>query len=426
MRHSCRVVMPIKRQFRGDNRGGKDSSSSSSQERHSFGRGGILAVLIAVVISEHQKWTKRMEKQLKEKLKHLEDRHKAERNAVVRLQHQLRHKVLDATSSGGGNGNDDDDGDEKTRSKTSQNSPQQFGPAIARAQSCFSRRAGTPRQGGSLVASARCRLHFDVEFVPKRSLEGLEEYSHAWVIYVFHANTNACGTKNGGAVKALVSVPRLNGEKRGCLSTRTPHRPRPVGLSLGRIISVDLERGEVTLGGIDLVDGTPVLDIKPYVPWCDSVPEATAPKWVTRAIEGEEGGEPLAIGEVKLASPEEETREKVKRAYEERFEIDSKKGGKKRRPLYENPDDFLAFVMDTLRLDVRSTRERTAKVEERKFDTYRVTLCDVEVAYVIGKEGDGVVTIVDAVAVEPSVIPGSADLDRPAITRNDNDKYFKK
>ena len=117
-----------------------------------------------------------MEKQLKEKLKHLEDRHKAERNAVVRLQHQLRHKVLDVTSSGGGGGNDDDD-DEKTRSKTSQNLHQQFGPAIARAQSCFSRRAGTPRQGGSLVASARCRLHFDVEFVPKRSLEGLEVFS---------------------------------------------------------------------------------------------------------------------------------------------------------------------------------------------------------------------------------------------------------
>ena len=55
----------------------------------------------------------------------------------------------------------------------------------------------------------------------------------------------------------------------------------------------------MTLGGIDLVDGTPVLDIKPYVPWCDSVTEATAPKWVTRAIEGEEG-EPLRHGEVKF------------------------------------------------------------------------------------------------------------------------------
>ena len=78
--------MPIKRQFRGEDRGGKDSSSTSRGERRNFGRGGIFAVLIAVVISEHQrKWTRKMEKQLKEKLKHLEDRHKAERNAVVRL-----------------------------------------------------------------------------------------------------------------------------------------------------------------------------------------------------------------------------------------------------------------------------------------------------------------------------------------------------
>ena len=358
--------------------------------------------------SSKRRWKEKAENALKEKTTHLEERHKAERRALVRLQHQLRKKVLtlDAMSTA-----------------TTKTSPQQFGPAIARAQSCFSRRAGTPRQGGALVRTARCRLHFDVEFVPKRSLEGLDEYSHAWVIYVFHANTNVCGTKNGGAVKALVSVPRLNGEKRGCLSTRTPHRPRPVGLSVGKIISVDWERGEVTLGGIDLVDGTPVLDIKPYVPWCDSVTEATAPKWVTRAIEGEEG-EPLAIREVKFAAPEDGTREKVRKAYMERFEIDSKKGGKKQRPLYENADDFVAFVMDTLRLDVRGTRERTEKAEERKLDTYRVTLCHVEVAYVIGKEGDGVVTIVDAVAVEPSDIPGNADLDRPAITRDDNDKYF--
>ena len=354
--------------------------------------GGILAVLIAVVISEHQrKWTRKMEKQLKEKLKHLEDRHKAERNAVVRLQHQLRHKVLDVTSSGGGGGNDDDDDDEKTRVKLLKNSPQQFGPAIARRSrvlvaergrrdkagrwspkrsGVFSRVGDLPRQGGSLVASARCRLHFDVEFVPKRSLEGLEEYSHAWVIYVFHEDVkllkNSTSSVRDEERRACESVGLRaeveRGEARVFVHSDATSTATGRGLSLGRIISVDWERGEVTLGGIDLVDGTPVLDIKPCVPWCDSVPEATAPKWVTRAIEGEEGGEPLAIGEVKLASPEEETREKVKRAYEERFEIDSKKGGKKRRPLYENPDDFLAFVMDTLRLDVRSTRERTAKV----------------------------------------------------------------
>ena len=160
--------------------------------------------------------------------------------------------------------------------------------------------------------------------------------------------------------KSIGLGPTVEWREERCLSTRTPHRPRPVGLSVGKIISVDWERGEVTLGGIDLVDGTPVLDIKPYVPWCDSVTEATAPKWVTRAIEGEEG-EPLAIREVKFAAPEDGTREKVRKAYMERFEIDSKKGGKKQRPLYENADDFVAFVMDTLRLDVRGTREGRRK-----------------------------------------------------------------
>ena len=80
-----------------------------------------------------------------------------------------------------------------------------------------------------------------------------------------------------------------------------------VGLSVGKIISVDW--GEEVTRGIDLVDGTPVLDIKPYVPWCDSVTEATAPKWVTRAIEGE--GERWRL-EVKFAAPEDGTREKVR------------------------------------------------------------------------------------------------------------------
>jgi tRNA (adenine37-N6)-methyltransferase len=332
---------------------------------------------------------------IKRKLKELEDRHKHERNAVIRLQHQLRQRHIEVTKY---------------------EDAQQFGPSIAIARSCFSRRAGTPRQGGGLVASARCLLKFDVEkFVPRRAIEGLGEFSHVWVIYVFHANTNMAGTKNGGAVKALVQVPRLNGEKRGCLSTRTPHRPRPIGLSLGKILEVDVSKGEILVGGIDLVDGTPVLDVKPYVPWCDCVPEAFAPEWVAKATKDE----PLTIAEVKFASKD--TKEKVKEAYRERSGKD-KKIGTHRKPLYDTPEDFLQFVVDTLSLDVRSTRERTAAVEDRKFDTYRVTLCDVEVAYVIRE--NMVVTIVDAVSVEPSESPGNADLDRPAITRDDNEKYF--
>ena len=110
--------------------------------------------------------------------------------------------------------------------------------------------------------------------LPRHLLEGLDEYTHCWVIYVFHANTNLAGTKTGGAAKGKVAVPRLDGKRVGALATRTPHRPIPVGLSVGTVESVDAERGVVVIGGIDLVDGTPILDIKPYVPFCDSIASA--------------------------------------------------------------------------------------------------------------------------------------------------------
>ena len=164
--------------------------------------------------------------------------------------------------------------------------------------SCFSRRNGTPRQGGDLVPSARC-VFLDGD--RRDLLSGLDRYSHCWVLYEFHANTNrrdtvtetddgeanravfsSTTTRNGGAVKGKARVPRLDGAPVGALATRTPHRPTPIGLSLGSIIRVDTDTGAITLGGCDLVDGTPVLDIKPYVPFCDAVRDAVAPAWVRR------------------------------------------------------------------------------------------------------------------------------------------------
>ena len=121
--------------------------------------------------------------------------------------------------------------------------------------------------------------------LPVDLLAGLDQYSHVWIIYVFHANTNMGGdTRNGGAVKAKVAVPRPDGAAVGALATRTPHRPLPLGLSLGRVVAVDPAAGTLTLGGADLVDGTPVLDVKPYVPFCDRVERAV------RARVGGEGG----------------------------------------------------------------------------------------------------------------------------------------
>ncbi|XP_027066436.1 uncharacterized protein [Coffea arabica] len=151
---------------------------------------------------------------------------------------------------------------------------------IAVIQSCFSTRNGTPRQP-LLVPLARARLKFDAARVPSASLEGLERYSHCWILYVFHLNTDLeklWKHPSQSKFKAKVRVPRLKGERIGVFATRSPHRPCPIGLTVAKVDSV--EGQTVLLSGVDLVDGTPVLDVKPYLPYCDSVSEAAVPEWV--------------------------------------------------------------------------------------------------------------------------------------------------
>jgi tRNA-Thr(GGU) m(6)t(6)A37 methyltransferase TsaA len=172
----------------------------------------------------------------------------AERAARIRLQRLARTTRLDGN---GGSGDSSAAPEAATLSAR----------AIGTLHSCFSRRNGTPRQP-ALVGAARSALQLR-RGVPGDALSGLEGFSHAWVVYVFHANTNL--HVPDARFKARVAVPRLDGGTRGVFATRTPHRPVPLGLSLGRILSVDARRGVVTFQGLDLVDGTPVLDIKPYV-----------------------------------------------------------------------------------------------------------------------------------------------------------------
>lgn len=88
----------------------------------------------------------------------------------------------------------------------------------------------------------------------------MEDYSHLWIIYYFH--------KNSSHAKAKVAPPRLNGERIGIFATRSPHRPSPIGLSL---VEIDrIEGTTISFFGTDMVDGTPVLDIKPYIPAYDT------------------------------------------------------------------------------------------------------------------------------------------------------------
>jgi len=152
--------------------------------------------------------------------------------------------------------------------------------AVGRIESVYKEKFGTPRQG-NLVPHGRGCLVLDKRAVDTQwSLDALQEFSHVWLVFVFHANTNV---KGKATPNSKVRPPQGAGTKIGVFATRSPHRPNPIGLTMAHIVSVDTAKGVVYLDGLDLCDGTPVLDIKPY---CEHVdwpgPEvAVTPKWVT-------------------------------------------------------------------------------------------------------------------------------------------------
>lgn len=128
--------------------------------------------------------------------------------------------------------------------------------------SCFSVKNGTPRQPTICGPSrATLRIQQSVFNNPEHSLVGLEQYSHVWVIFLFHKNGHL-------SYKTKVKPPRLNGRRVGLYSTRSPHRPNALGLTLAKLDSVTGDT--LNLSEIDMITGTPVLDIKPYIPDYDS------------------------------------------------------------------------------------------------------------------------------------------------------------
>lgn len=128
---------------------------------------------------------------------------------------------------------------------------------------------GTPRQPG-LVPAARARLVLSPPFDDPLAVRGLEAFSHLWLTFVFHHSPERW--------TPLVRPPRLGGNARvGVFASRSTHRPNRLGLSLVELLEVDTRRGvRLVLAGADLVSGTPVLDIKPYLPWAEAHPEARA------------------------------------------------------------------------------------------------------------------------------------------------------
>ncbi|CAM9178595.1 unnamed protein product [Phaeothamnion confervicola] len=154
---------------------------------------------------------------------------------------------------------------------------------IAHIKSPFRERRGTPRQG-SIVPLARACIVFDKALVNAPSLETLNQFSHIWVIFLFHENTNAQRVLSNGSGKAStftakISPPRLHGKKVGVFSTRSPHRPNPIGLTMVRLDSVDAAAMTLRISAVDLMEGTPVLDVKPVIPY-DVPIDLSVPDWV--------------------------------------------------------------------------------------------------------------------------------------------------
>ncbi|CAH0403351.1 unnamed protein product [Chilo suppressalis] len=128
-------------------------------------------------------------------------------------------------------------------------------------ETIFQNKRAVPRQP-SILSNSRGTVVIDTNVFnnPEHALSSLDEFSHIWIIFHFHATEST-------NVPAKVAPPRLGGERRGVFSTRSPHRPCPIGLSLVKIHSI--EGNKIHFLGVDMVNGTPVLDIKPYIPQYD-------------------------------------------------------------------------------------------------------------------------------------------------------------
>ena len=141
---------------------------------------------------------------------------------------------------------------------------------IAHIRTPFPEKFGIPRQSG-LVAEAKGIIVFDPKYREPDALRGIEGFSHLWLIWGFSA------VEQDGFTP-LVRPPRLGGnEKRGVFATRSPFRPNELGLSVVRLEGVEKTKGKgvvLNVSGVDLLDKTPIYDIKPYIPYADAHPDA--------------------------------------------------------------------------------------------------------------------------------------------------------
>jgi tRNA-Thr(GGU) m(6)t(6)A37 methyltransferase TsaA len=143
-------------------------------------------------------------------------------------------------------------------------------PPIGTMKTCFTEKFGIPRQS-MMISEARGVLKLNPDPSYRVALNHLQQFSHLWIVFVFHEHLHK-------KWRPTIRPPRIDGPRRvGVFASRSPHRPNPIGLSAVKLEKIDLDAPggvEIHVSGVDIMDGTPVLDVKPYLPFADRILEA--------------------------------------------------------------------------------------------------------------------------------------------------------
>jgi len=143
--------------------------------------------------------------------------------------------------------------------------------AIGHIQSPYKQKFAIPRQP-RLVPEAKAKLMFTADFNREEFVRGIDEFTHIWLLFRFHETADK-------GYSAMVRPPRLGGnERKGVFATRATFRPNAIGMSAVKLEGIEYKNGQLSLllAGIDLLDGTPIIDIKPYLPYSDAMHDASA------------------------------------------------------------------------------------------------------------------------------------------------------
>jgi tRNA-Thr(GGU) m(6)t(6)A37 methyltransferase TsaA len=317
------------------------------------------------------------QRQLEQKSRQWEQKRQEERTGRIRAEVKLRSALLkesqNATTTNNNNNNN---------SKNSKHTdPHAMNlSTIGTIVSPYTKRMGTPRQG-ALVPSSRGFVQFETTLSPE-AVDGIQDYGHVWIIFGFHANTSLATSK-----KTKVRPPRGGGIKVGQLATRSPHRPNALGLSLVALDKWEPSSRRLYISALDLVHGTPVYDVKPYVHWDmpgggADLDKLKVPSWV-------------------------ENRNDILPKVE--FEADAEEALKRHvqynrlAPLYPKTTAASSFeaakqtLIEILAQDPRSSHKGVSKNQRgslsKKNESYRLIFARIEVEFVVKESGAYVIAI---------------------------------